>query len=566
MRRALLGVVTFFVAAPFSSAQTWHDATALKTALEELAGPHTAIARLTSYGKSRAGGDLWCVELGPVDKSDRAALPALLIVAGLDGQHLIGTEVALDHVRRLIEGYGKDDAVTQLLDHHVVYVLPRANPDGAAAFFLPPGGAKRELRGDLAPVDDDRDGSIDEDGPTDLDGDGFITQRRWKDPAGTLIEDPNDPRLLRPADPLKGEKGVWKVAIEGIDQDGDGECGEDGVGDVVPARNFPQRWSEADPTAGRFPMEQPEAQALGKFVLDRPAIALALVYGLNDNVAVDAKPDTVNEGGRFIRSMPTGIVKDDQPLFAEFASRYRATTGVTSKPPLDADDGSLANFLYFQFGIPTLAMHVWSPPLDVKPAAGGDGKPGESDEVKLLRWNDQVVAGAAFTPWTKVADPAIVAKLGKSADGTPLEVEVGGWRPYARVLPPIGEVAALAQKHSDFLLQLAPLFARLELATAKVESLGGNAWRVTATLVNQGFLPTVCGMAERNRRPKPTRLDLELKDAKLLQGEKRHTWSRIESQGRRDVTWLIQAEPGSTLTLRYWSEKSEAGELPVVLK
>ena len=108
----------------------------------------------------------------------------------------------------------------------------------------------------------------------------------------------------------------------------------------------------------------------------------------------------------------------------------------------------------------------------------------------------------------------------------------------------------------DFLVKLGGLFAQLKIADVKVESLGGGVHRVTAGVVNEGYLPSVCSMGERTRRPKPTRLDLELGGVKLLQGDRRHTWTRIEgSGGRREVKWLLHAEPGATVRLALWSEK-----------
>jgi len=619
--------------------EPWRDAAALQGAIEERIAGRSSIARLSTYGTSRAGRELWCVELGPVGHPRRERLPALLVVAGLDGQHLVGTELVLDHLSRLVTGHGSDPDVTRLLDRHMVYLIPRANPDGAEAYFRPPGGARREVRGNLRPVDEDRDGALDEDGPEDLDHDGIITQMRWRDPAGTLIADPDEPRILRPADPLKGERGLFKAGVEAIDKDGDGEFGEDGAGDVVPGRNFPQRWQEFDPAAGRVPMEEPEALALGQFLIDRPAIALVVVYGLHDNVAVDAKADSAGEtpqgpgaggsagvppsggrgGGGFRgpRTMPSGIVRDDQPLFAELATRYRATAGVTSRPLLEADDGAFFAFAYFQFGVPALAMHVWSPPLDVKkPAAEGaapeaakdDAAPGEGaapesgarddaeppepaggrrgrrsgaggrgssgrdgpgggdaaapgagrtdpDEPKLLLWNDFAMGGAAFAPWTKVRHPT----LG--------EVEVGGWKPYLRANPPAALLPELAKKHGDFLLQLGGLFAELRVGDVKVENLGGGIFRVSAAVVNEGWLPSVCSMGERSRRPRPTRLDLDPGAAKLLQGDRRHTWTMIEgSGGRREVKWLLQAEPGASIRLLLWSEKGGDDERAVGLE
>jgi len=56
---------------------------------------------------------------------------------------------------------------------------------------------------------EDNDGQVDEDGPEDLDGNGLITMMRVKSPEGRWLIDPEEPRLMRPADPKKGEKGEY---------------------------------------------------------------------------------------------------------------------------------------------------------------------------------------------------------------------------------------------------------------------------------------------------------------------------------------------------------------------
>jgi hypothetical protein len=104
----------------------------------------------------------------------------------------------------------------------------------------------------------------------------------------------------------------------------------------------------------------------------------------------------------------------------------------------------------------------------------------------------------------------------------------------------------------------------------KVENLGGGMFRVTTAVVNDGFLPSVSSMGERTRRPRPTRLDLDPGAAKIVQGEKRHTWQRIEgSGGRREVKWLLQTDPSAAstdVTLRLWSEKGGDDERAVMLQ
>ena len=61
-------------------------------------------------------------------------------------------------------------------------------------------------------------------------------------------------------------------------------------------------------------------------------------------------------------------------------------------------------------------------------------------------------------------------------------------------------------------------------------------------------------------------VELDLGGAKLLQGQARATWQRIEGYGRREVKWLLQAEAGTEVQLRLWSEKAGDDERVVELK
>ena len=106
---------------------------------------------------------------------------------------------------------------------------------------------------------DDRE---DEDGAEDLDGNGIITMMRVKDPEGEWLPLEGEPRLMKKADPAKGEKGIFKLYPEGLDNDGDGQYNEDGPGGVNVGVNFPHLFRFfSKRTAGNGPAAKARASA-----------------------------------------------------------------------------------------------------------------------------------------------------------------------------------------------------------------------------------------------------------------------------------------------------------------
>ena len=110
------------------------------------------------------------------DRSRRESRPRLLVVAGLNPDHAGGILVASRLATELLDLAAGDEKLRALLARHAVEIIPCLAVDAVAAAhgsrFLAP------TRTNLRPVDDDRDGEVDEDGPEDLDGDGVITQMR----------------------------------------------------------------------------------------------------------------------------------------------------------------------------------------------------------------------------------------------------------------------------------------------------------------------------------------------------------------------------------------------------
>ena len=261
----------------------YRDHAALTSALQALAGGHKLAARLSSIGKSRGGRDIWALEIAVPGGVAPEKRPALLIAAGFEGDHLAGTEIALAAARALLESAGSDAAIKDRLAASTVYVVPRVNPDGAEGFFAP---VKTGRRTNLAPRDDDNDGRVDEDGPEDLNGDGLITVMRVKTAGGEYMIDPDEPRLMKRADPKKGESGAYRLFLEGTDNDGDGFINEDPPGGVDINRNFAHDYPYYKPDAGPHMVSEAESRALMDFVIARRNIAAVLTFGESDNLIV----------------------------------------------------------------------------------------------------------------------------------------------------------------------------------------------------------------------------------------------------------------------------------------
>ena len=260
----------------------YHTPVEVKMLLNNWAHENPNLVKLIKIGKSVEGKEIYIMQIADLKGRVRPEKrPGIFISANIEGVHLIGTEVALMLAKKLIAGYGKDKEITNLLNRRTVYIAPLLNPDVTENFFKSP---KYEKWTNNHPIDDDLDDLIDEDGPEDLNGDGYITLMRVKDPEGEWIPDPSDPRLMKKADPKKGETGIYKIYTEGIDNDGDGKYNEDPPGGVELNRNFPHDFKYYVKKAGMWPVSEKETIALVKFLVSHPNIALILNFSTENTI------------------------------------------------------------------------------------------------------------------------------------------------------------------------------------------------------------------------------------------------------------------------------------------
>ncbi|MBE0713783.1 MAG: hypothetical protein IH583_15530 [Candidatus Aminicenantes bacterium] len=282
----VLLVLGFAGAAGSAAAQDpprYHTYAEMTAALQSLAGAHKTMARISSIGKTRGGRDIWAVEIANPAGVPPAKRPALLVAANFEGDHLIGSEIALSVVAFLLNNYPVNAEVKDRLDKSTIYVIPRVNPDGAEGYFAP---IKTGRRTNTSPRDDDNDGRTDEDGPEDLNNDGFITMMRAKSAGGEYMIDPDEPRLMKKADPKKGETGAYKLFWEGKDNDGDGFINEDPPGGTDINRNFTHEYPYYKAEAGPHMISEAESRAVMDWIIGHRNVAAILTFGESDNLIV----------------------------------------------------------------------------------------------------------------------------------------------------------------------------------------------------------------------------------------------------------------------------------------
>ncbi len=383
-------------------------------------------ASMRSLGTSHEGRDIWLVEIGNPTGAPLDSRPGLLIVGNLSGDHVIGSALALETIRFLLTGGDSTANPDSVLSERVVYVVPRLNPDGAEAMFA---SVRYDRRRNGRAFDDDNDGRIDEDPPRDLNGDGLITVMRVADPSGDYMIHPDDARLMRRADPSKGESGAYSIYIEGRDSDGDGWVSEDGPGGVDLDRNFQHAYPYWERDAGPYMVSEPESRALMDFVVAHRNIGAILTFGHSDNLvtppdnrgkladelALDlpafaiASYDELWEKGIFDADQPGGFAgfgfgggggglprlrgaqpgRDNDPsagrrpattvnaadrtYFESVSRAYKEITGISRLGTNREAKGAFFQFGYFQYGVPSFSTAGWG--LPARPAADDSTPP-----------------------------------------------------------------------------------------------------------------------------------------------------------------------------------------------
>jgi hypothetical protein len=467
--------------------------------------------------------------------------PGHFLAGSTHGNEYTGTEVCIYIIDKLVSGYGDDPAITDIVDRCAFYINPVGNPDGV--YNSVEKGIPQRANSML--IDDDNDGKINEDGPDDINNDGFMTSFRYKNPKGEYVIDDVDPRLMvrvRPSDSTNKQR--YSVVSEDIDNDKDGKRGEDSESGIDLNRNYPEGWWTEDYSPGGlgdYPTSAKETRAIAEFFTTYRNILMAQFFhtsggftyrpmGTAPNTSMNAKDIAIFDyimGKKYVEIMgekvpeewlnPGRLNQYKEKLKDTNANKYVKLRGYdfpyTWKSSYDENTdkrygfGMVIDWLYAQHGIYALTTELWNQSKDIPGLPKFEGRDANVQlQRALLKYQDEKYNGSLFVGWKSFKHPDL-------GDG-----EVGGWKSqYStnNALP--GEpLLGICEKHWQFEMFRAGLMPKLKIsaATARVlytsntaegEVSGDNTTfniksgknigkysvvEVTAKIENLGVLPT----------------------------------------------------------------------------
>ncbi|MBL8693597.1 MAG: peptidase M14 [Planctomycetes bacterium] len=560
----------------------FYDCAGLEGHLRRIQQAYPDLCTLSSIGKSYEGRPMWVMTIQNSKTGKEMEKPAIWIDGNVHGNEVQGGEACVYLAWYLTEGYDNNPRIRELLDRCVFYVLPSQNPDGRDYWFHAPNTASSSRSG-KKPTDNDGDGLFDEDGPDDLDGDGeLVSMRKYVPGRGNYRIDPDDPRrMIRVTDGKPGDWVM--LGSEGIDNDGDGSVNEDGPGGYDMNRNWPSDWQPnyIQFGAGEYPFSFPETRAIGEFFLSHPNIAAVQSFhnaggmilrgpgasyvpeypsrdlGVFDDLGLQGEKmlpfyrymvihkDLYTVHGGFVNWAYEGLgafaITNEMWAGDQMFQNNQARRG-----PAFGGSGGPGGF--------SLA-DIEDGPTRGRPAGLEDPTLQDNYVFDAL-----VMAGASFVPWHKVQHPLYG------------EVELGGFRKMTGRVPPSFMIEEMLHRNALFCVYQAELLPQVIVEETKVERLGDGASAVTVTLKNLRRMPTRAALASQKKMGLPDLLTIAGDGVTVVAGGiasdpfRKNEVSLVEREparlllddgvgsfGRLTVRWIVRGKGNATI--RFESEK-----------
>lgn len=521
MTRIIFTSVLYFFLLPFAHAQNGYSNFSKQSArLQSITGAHPQSAKLKSIAKTSGGKDIWMLTIGTGETQNK---PAIAIVGGVEGNLLLGTELCIGFAEKVLAL--RSDSLNSLLSQTTFYLFPDMSPDAMEQYFAP---VKYERQGNASATDDDRDGKLNEDPFEDLDGNGKITMMRITSPIGEYKMNPDDPRSMVKADAAKGEKGIYSLFTEGIDNDKDGNFNEDGVGGVWFNKNFTYRHPSFTQGAGEFPVSEIESRALLDQLYNLFNVYAVVSFSSNNNLSVPYTYNAANAGQRII----SGYQEADAKANAMVSDLYNKTVNMKDAPKATAAGGDFLSWAYYHYGRFSFSTPGWYVPKAKTDTTKKEKPVSVSDSVAAyLHWAGTQNISPGFTEWKKIQHPDFPGQ----------NVEVGGIDPFVLINPPFSLVEDINNRHTDFIIKLAALQPKIDFTNIKTEKLGNGISRITVNVINSGALPSYSKIGEKTYFVKRVHVSVGLGNGQtLLSGKKIQLLNSLEGYSSRELTWLVK--------------------------
>ena len=488
----------------------YHTADVIYYWMEKWTKQYPHLLDMYETGYSYEGRPLYQITLTNKATGKATDKPAAYFEGGRHSGEVSAVESTIWLLQHMLEAYGKDPQITQIVDKNAIYFRPVNNPDGHNLYMH----TAQSNRSSVRPFDNDGDGLLDEDGPEDLDEDGYILQMRFKDPNGAMVIDPRDTsgRLMKRVEQGQGE---YRIESEGIDNDGDGRFNEDGVGGLDLHRNYAENWRPireetgrgwTQGQAGEFPLSEPETRSVVLFLLANPNVYI--VNSMDTSVPMHLRPPST--------APSSAMFPEDLKWYTLFDGIGQSITGYERAGDVYQDYGRGnplfghgPDFGYWYYGAIWYGDEIWNTGRATKDY----NDDGVIDDLDRLIMNDQEYDGKMFFDWKPYQHP----QLG--------EVEIGGWNPkFFTQNPPACQLEKWVKNQALFNLEMLKHLPELQWDNIEVKRLRAYRqdsvdYQIKLSYRNVGKLPTALRQADLVKIVRPDQVKITLSKS-FFEGDK----------------------------------------------
>lgn len=518
-------MVFLLFSAPVFAQDSYRSYSEMTERLQNLSSEHSNRVSLESIATSPGGHEIWKLTIGTGDTENK---PAMAIIGGVDGAHILGIELALKTAESILSGSADDESPFQ---NQVVHIFPNMNPDASEQYFS---SLKYERSVNAKDTDLDRDGRMSEDPYDDLNDDGMITLMRIENATGDWAAHSEDSRVMVKANPLSGEIGSYKLFTEGLDHDEDGEFNEDPPGGVNLNKNFTYQFPAFEYGSGEFPVSEKENRALLDLLYDSFHVYAVVTFGPNNNLSDPWTYSRAEATKRVISS----VLEQDAEIFKSISDIYKEHVPQENTTGYSLQHGGFAEWAYFHYARYSFTTDGWWLPPVGEGSESDQPAKSDNEDLNWLRWAE-ANGFELFANWQEVDHPNFPDE----------KVEIGGFHPFAKTTPPYTLVDSLANVHFNFIKQLADMRPDLVFENISFEDAGRNLTRITLDLHNRGHLPTSTELGTRTQWVRPVNVQLQMDDSmNLVSGKPRFQINRLSGGESQQITWLIRGSGSVNIT------------------